>query len=169
VHEYQYYPLCQGPHTFTGYEDPKPSLRICKVVPIATPGHFIRSLNNLISEIEYNNTEFETVEPSPYDPLVGTFRDLKDQETYEKELEEMYEKYSDIHTCIMEKFTNDEKDSLQKILTEAMTYQPNDDVWVNPDWRPGWNPITQKPYNPDDSPRYRQWQIRKARRTEAVS
>jgi hypothetical protein len=130
-----------------GFEDPKPPLRIWKVIPITTSGHFFQGLEYLIGGVKTKNTESSPLEPSPYDPYEGTRYYLKNQKKYQRELKKMYMKYSGIHKRILTKFTDEEKKRLQELLTKAKDYQPTDSVRKNPNWSPGINHHTGIPYD----------------------
>jgi len=145
--ELEFHPVYQGPHTFLGYENPKPPRREWKVIPITTPDHFLDGLGHLIRDIQSKNTESSTLEPSPFDSLVGTRFYLKDQKAYQKALNKIYHQYSGIHRRILMKFTDEEKKRLKEILAEAKGYQPTDSVSKDPNWSPGINHHTGLPYN----------------------
>src|SRR5258706_12761115 len=146
VHELELHATYQGPHSFLGYENPQPARREWKVVPITTPNHYFQGLQRLIDDVKEKNIESSILEPSPFDPLVGIRFYFKDRKTYQRDLKQMFEKYSGIHKSILKKFTQEEKERLAKILAEAKTYEPTDAVKEDPNWSPRINHVTGKPY-----------------------
>jgi hypothetical protein len=113
----EYREVYQGPHTFVGYEHPKPPKKVWKIVPITNFDHYFQGLDNIIYMIQKNNI---TTVRSPFATQNSTRFVIKNQEKYLDDLNQAMTKYSGLHQDLMIKFTENQQHRIQTKIQTAI-------------------------------------------------